>query len=120
MSDASSALPSVCSSTRQGSIYRRVDCGVDSLTEVVLHPHWGKMSSGGAGVVWMRGGDALCCASPYVILEQVQGVGASNCLGAALDAQFAIDVVDVAFHRADGDDEHLCHSGIRQTRHQQP
>jgi hypothetical protein len=32
-------------------------------------------------------------------------VGTSNRLGAALDAQFAIDVVDVAFHRADGDDE---------------
>ena len=43
--------------------------------------------------------------SPYVTLEQFQAVGTSNRLGAALDVQFAVDVVDMAFHRADGDDE---------------
>jgi hypothetical protein len=29
-------------------------------------------------------------------------------------------VVDVAFHRADSDDEFPRHRGIRQSRHQQP
>ncbi len=47
-------------------------------------------------------------------------MGASNGLGAALDAQFAVDVVDVAFHRAEGDDELPRHLGIGQACHQQP
>lgn len=54
------------------------------------------------------------------LLEQVQAVGASNSLGAALDSQFAVDVADVALHRADGDDQLPRHRGIRQARHQQP
>jgi len=54
------------------------------------------------------------------LLEQVQGVGTSNCLGAALDAQFPIDVVDMAFHGADADDEFARHHSIWQASHQEP
>lgn len=55
----------------------------------------------------------------FLCLEQVQGVGASNRLGAALHTQFAVDVVDVALHRADGDDELPRHGVIGQALHQQ-
>jgi hypothetical protein len=50
-------------------------------------------------------------------LEQMQAMNASNSLGAALDAQFAVDMIDVALHRADGDDQLTRHGSIRQARY---
>ena len=46
-------------------------------------------------------------------LEQMQAVNASNSLGATLDAQFAVDMVDVALHCSNSDDQLSSHRGIR-------
>ena len=113
-----SALPSVCSSTRRGHIYRKVDCGVD-------FPGNSKLPRGERSTIDREGAKRESAAreeerSGALSLEQVQGVGTSNGLGAALDTQFAVDVVDVALHCADSDDKLPRHGGIRQARHQQP
>jgi len=53
-------------------------------------------------------------------LADVQRVGTRNRLAATGHAQFAIDVVDVTFHRADGDHQRLRDGGVGPTGHQEP
>jgi hypothetical protein len=47
------------------------------------------------------------CWGVDFFLEQLQGVGASDGLGSAVHAEFAVDAIDMALHRADGDYEFL-------------
>src|SRR5205085_9280721 len=108
VSDASSALHPVCSSTRQDSMYRRMCYGVDFLSHQI-----GALTRAAVRAENAKEEGGHAC------LEHFESVGASNRLGATLDAHFTVDAVDVPLHRAEGDDEFLRNRGIGQTLHQQ-
>lgn len=105
---ASSALLAVCSSTKRDDIYRKLDCVVDFPENSKL-PRGERRTIDRDGAKLSRRPAKRSGVVPS--LEQAQGMGASNGLGAALDSQFAVDVVDMALYRADGDDKlprHRC------------
>lgn len=102
------ALPSVCSSTGQVVLYRRMYCGVDSQRGRAVQ-EW----------LFVAVGDGEEQQEGVMLLEQVQRVGARDGLGAAVDGQFPIDAVDMPLHRAHANDEFLRDGGVGQARDQQ-
>lgn len=96
-------------------MYRRMCCGVDFHR--VHQRTWGWLLEKRKQSCATR---EVVCRGECVLLKHVQRLGAGDRLGAALDAQFAVDAVDMPLHRADGDDEFPRDLGIGQAPHQEP